>query len=161
MPQKPPCPHHSRNHLGQCQHQRIRRHRRRSRLVLAIRGIDQDLADDKCHLTDLVSHLAPQLLAKRGVGPVTAAQAIVSWSHPGRCRNDAAYAALAGASSRSSASSGRIVRHRLNRGGDRHINRTCTTSSCLAGAPASEPGPTCTAPRTREPYRSLNTAMAT
>jgi transposase len=44
-------------------------------------------------------------------------------SHPGRCRNDAAYAALAGASP-IPASSGRIVRHRLNRGGDRHLNRT-------------------------------------
>jgi len=37
-----------------------------------------------------------QLLAKRGVGPVSAAPAIVSWSHQGRCRNDAAYAGLAG-----------------------------------------------------------------
>ena len=93
------------------------------RLALAISGIDRELADNKCHLADLVTHLAPQLLAKRGVGAVSAAQAIVSWSHPGRCRNDAAYAALAGASP-IPASSGRIVRHRLNRGGDRHLNRT-------------------------------------
>jgi hypothetical protein len=42
----------------------------------------------------------------------------VSWSHLGRCRNDAAYAALAGASP-IPASSGRVVRHRLNRGGDK------------------------------------------
>jgi transposase len=93
------------------------------RLALTISRIDQELTDNKCHLTDLVTHLAPQLLAKRGVGPVSAAQAIVSWSHPGRCRNDAAYAALAGASP-IPASSGRIIRHRLNRGGDRHLNRT-------------------------------------
>jgi transposase len=66
--------------------------------------------------------MAPQLLAKHGVGPVSAAQAIVSWSHLGRCRNDAAYAALAGASP-IPASSGRVVRHRLNRGGDRQLNR--------------------------------------
>src|SRR4030095_11245594 len=79
------------------------------RLALAISGIDRELADNKCHLADLVTHFAPQLLAKRGVGPVSAAQAIVSWSHPGRCRNDAAYAALAGASP-IPASSGRIVR---------------------------------------------------
>jgi transposase len=92
------------------------------RLALTISRIDQELTDNKCHLTDLVTHLAPQLLAKRGVGPVSAAQAIVSWSHPGRCRNDAAYAALAGASP-IPARSGRIIRHRLNRG-DRHLNRT-------------------------------------
>jgi hypothetical protein len=51
------------------------------RLALAISGIDRELADNKCQLADLVTHLAPQLLAKRGVGPVSAAQAIVSWSH--------------------------------------------------------------------------------
>jgi transposase len=46
----------------------------------------------------------------------------VSWSHRGRCRSDAAFAALAGASPLE-ASSGRITRHRLNRGGDRQLNR--------------------------------------
>jgi transposase len=92
------------------------------RLALAIREQDQQLADNKRHLADLLTHLAPQLLAKHGVGPVSAAQAIVSWSHPGRCRNEAAYAALAGASP-IPASSGRHVRHRRNRGGDRQLNR--------------------------------------
>jgi transposase len=46
----------------------------------------------------------------------------VSWSHRGRCRSDAAFAALAGASPLQ-ASSGRTTRHRLNRGGDRQLNR--------------------------------------
>ena len=45
---------------------------------------------------------------------------------PGRCRNDAAFAALAGASPLP-ASSGRTVRHRLNRGGDRALNRALHT----------------------------------
>jgi transposase len=66
--------------------------------------------------------LAPGLLTRRGIGPVSAAQALVSFSHRGRCRNDAAFAALAGASP-VPASSGKIVRHRLNRGGDRQLNR--------------------------------------
>jgi transposase len=73
-------------------------------------------------LAALVAELAPTLLAKVGIGPVSAAQAIVSWSHHGRCRNDAAFAALAGASP-IPASSGRTIRHRLNRGGDRQLNR--------------------------------------
>lgn len=47
------------------------------RLALAISGIDRELADNKCHLADLVTHLAPLLLAKRGVGPVSA-QAMMS-----------------------------------------------------------------------------------
>jgi transposase len=38
------------------------------------------------------------LTDRRGIGPVTAAQAIVSFSHPGRCRSDAAFAALSGTS---------------------------------------------------------------
>ena len=41
-------------------------------------------------------------------------------------RNDAAFAALAGASPLE-ASSGRTVRHRLNRGGDRALNRALHT----------------------------------
>ena len=65
-------------------------------------------------------------MAKRGIGPVTAAQAIVSWSHPGRCRSEAAFAKLAGAPP-IPASSGKIVRHRLNRGGDRQLNEALRT----------------------------------
>ena len=63
---------------------------------------------------------------RRGIGSVSAAQTIVSLSHPGRCRNDAAFAALAGASPLK-ASSGRTVRHRLNQGGDRALNRAIHT----------------------------------
>jgi transposase len=92
------------------------------RLALAITAAGRELADNKRQLTALVEDLAPGLLARRGIGPVSAAQAIVSWSHPGRCRSDAAFAALAGACP-IPASSGRTVRHRLNRGGDRALNR--------------------------------------
>jgi transposase len=46
----------------------------------------------------------------------------VSFSHPGRCRNEAAFAALSGTSP-IPASSGQTIRHRLNRGGDRALNR--------------------------------------
>jgi transposase len=92
------------------------------RLALTIRAAAQELAANKQQLIDLVTAVAPGLLDKQGVGPVSGAQAIVSWSHAGRCRNDAAFAALAGASP-IPASSGRTTRHRLNRGGDRHLNR--------------------------------------
>lgn len=73
-----------------------------------------------------MDELAPGLTDHHGVGPVSAAQAIVSYSHPGRCRNEAAFAALAGASPLE-ASSGRTTRHRLNRGGDRALNRALHT----------------------------------
>jgi transposase len=92
------------------------------RLALAIRDATHELKINKQQLAGLVEQLAPQLPGKVGVGPVSAAQAIVTWSHPGRCRNDAAFAALAGASP-IPASSGRTVRYRYNRGGDRQLNR--------------------------------------
>ena len=38
----------------------------------------------------LVEAVAPHLLDQPGVGPVTAAQIYIAWSHPGRCRNEAA-----------------------------------------------------------------------
>ena len=64
----------------------------------------------------LVSRLAPALLAEHGVGPISAAQILIAWSHPGRIRSEAAFAALAGVSP-IPASSGQTVRYRLNRGG--------------------------------------------
>lgn len=70
----------------------------------------------------LVSALAPQLLALKGVGPLSAAQFLVSWSHAGRLRDHNAFAKLAGVAPLP-ASSGRIQRHRLNRLGDRQLNR--------------------------------------
>jgi transposase len=64
----------------------------------------------------LVQAMAPALLVQPGVGPVTAAQLLVSWSHRRRLRSEAAFAMLAGVAP-IPASSGRVVRHRLNREG--------------------------------------------
>jgi transposase len=105
--------------------QAVRRSEAR-RLAQAILAGERELKANLKQLREIVDALAPGLLAKYGVGPVSAAQAIVSWSHPGRCRSDAAFAALAGASP-IPASSGRITRHRLNRGGDRHLNSALHT----------------------------------
>ena len=69
---------------------------------------------------------APQLLDLPGVGAVVAATVLLAWSHPGRIRSEAAFAALAGASPLP-ASSGNTTRHRLNRGGDRRLNRALYT----------------------------------
>jgi transposase len=96
------------------------------RLASTIRAAERQLSHNRAQLHALVSELAPDLLTRPGLGPVSAAQAIISWSHPGRCRNEAAFAALAGASPLP-ASSGRTTRHRLNRGGDRRLNRALHT----------------------------------
>jgi transposase len=76
----------------------------------------------RAELQRLVSELAPKLLSLDGVGPISAAQVLVSRSHRGSFRTEAAFARLAGAPP-IPASSGRVVRHRLHRGGDRRLNR--------------------------------------
>ena len=98
------------------------RHGEIRRLALALREAARALKVNRAQLAAIVNDLAPGLTDRPGIGPVSAAQAIVSFSHPGRCRNDAAFAKLAGASP-IEASSGRTVRHRLNRGGDRALNK--------------------------------------
>jgi transposase len=74
----------------------------------------------------LVGAVAPWLLELPGVGPISAAQVLVSWSHAGRLRSEAAFAALAGVNP-IPASSGQVTRHRLNRSGDRQLNRAMHT----------------------------------
>jgi transposase len=74
----------------------------------------------------LVRAMAPRLLAEPGVGAITAAQILCSWSHRGRIRSEAAFASLAGVAP-IPASSGQTVRYRLNRGGDRQLNRALHT----------------------------------
>jgi transposase len=66
--------------------------------------------------------LAPHLLDEPGVGTLAAAQLLLSWSHPGRVRNEAAFARLAGCAP-IPASSGQTIRYRLDRSGDRQLNR--------------------------------------
>jgi transposase len=70
----------------------------------------------------LTEKLAPQLLEQPGVGPLLAAQVVLSWSHKGRIRNEAAFARLAGVAP-IPASSGQTIRYRLDRSGDRQLNR--------------------------------------
>ncbi|MFF8618629.1 transposase [Streptomyces sp. NPDC015350] len=65
-----------------------------------------------------------------GVGPITAAQILVSWSHQGRFRSEAAFASFAGVSP-IPASSGLTNRHRLNRSGDRQLNRAMHTITLI------------------------------
>jgi transposase len=65
--------------------------------------------------------------------PLSAAQVLVSWSHAGRLRSEAAFAALAGTNP-IPACSGQVTRYRLNRGGDRQRNRA--QAHHRAGTPA-------------------------
>jgi len=97
-------------------------------ITARIRFLGSQLADIDPELGRLIQEhpAGPALLAEPGVGPVVAAQLLISWSHPGRVRSEAAFASLAGVAPLE-ASSGQRTRHRLNRGGDRTLNRALHT----------------------------------
>ena len=61
--------------------------------VLAAR---QDAKQLEGELRQLVMVMAPALLGQPGIGPISAAQLVISWSHPGRFHSEAALAMLAG-----------------------------------------------------------------
>jgi transposase len=89
------------------------------------RRVQQLTAEERAlagEIETLTRKLAPQLLDQPGVGPLAAAQILISWSHPGRIRSEAAFARLAGCAP-IPASSGQTVRYRLDRSGDRRLNR--------------------------------------
>ena len=93
------------------------------RLAKRILALDAEITGNMNRIGELVdASPAAALVAETGIGPVTAATVLVAWSHPGRVRNEAAFAALAGVNP-IPASSGNTTRHRLNRGGDRRLNR--------------------------------------
>jgi transposase len=102
-------------------------------IVLALpslaRRIEAATAEADALEREIIGHvraLVPELLAGSGVGPIVAAQLIVSWSHRDRVRSEAAFALLAGVAPLP-ASSGQTIRHRLSRGGDRQLNRALHT----------------------------------
>lgn len=96
------------------------------RLAKRIIELDRELADNHDQTEQIVTTQAPELLELQGVGVVSAAIILTAWSHPGRVRSEAAFAQIAGTCP-IPASSGNTVRHRLNRGGDRRVNRALNT----------------------------------
>jgi transposase len=86
----------------------------------------QEADELEAEIQPLVTAMQPQLLALPGVGPISGAQILISWSHPGRFRSEAAFASFSGAAP-IPASSGLTNRHRLNRSGDRQLNRALHT----------------------------------
>jgi transposase len=85
-----------------------------------------EAAELEVQLAALVRRVAPSLLDHVGIGPVVAGQVLASWSHRGRLRSEAAFACLAGVAP-IPASSGTVTRYRLNRSGDRQLNRALHT----------------------------------
>ena len=86
-------------------------------------ALDDELVRLDSLLEDIVTVAAPELLAVYGIGVDTCAALLVAaGDNPGRLRSEAAWAHLCGVAP-IEASSGKVVRHRLDRGGDRHANQ--------------------------------------
>jgi transposase len=90
------------------------------------RALDTQAAAYTRQIDALTRELAPTLMDEPGVGPITAGKLIAF--NPARFKSEAAFARANGTAPQP-ASSGKTVRHRLSRGGDRQINTIALSRS--------------------------------
>lgn len=84
--------------------------------------LHDEIADLDAMIGALVDELAPSLVARNSIGHESAAQLLLTaGDNSERLHSEASFAALCGVSP-VPASSGKVTRHRLNRGGDRAAN---------------------------------------
>lgn len=93
--------------------------------ALARRALEltAEAAGHEKEILRIVRSMRPDLLDQKGIGPINAAVILCAWSHPGRVHSEAAFAMLGGVAP-IPATSGQVTnRHRINRYGDRQLNR--------------------------------------
>lgn len=96
-------------------------------LALSWRAAKKEAAEQQEAMRAILRANAPALLDVYCCGTVSAARlAIAAGDNPGRMAGESAFASLCGASP-VEASSGKVKRYRLNRGGDRQANRALHT----------------------------------
>lgn len=96
-------------------------------LARRARALAAEAAEHEKVLRAIVRSWRPDLLDQMGVGPIVAATVLCAWSHAGRIHSEAAFAMLAGVAP-IPANSGQVTtRYRLNRYGDRQLNRALHT----------------------------------
>ncbi|MEV7607837.1 IS110 family transposase [Paenarthrobacter sp. NPDC089322] len=100
------------------------------RLARQVLTLQEQMIRNHAELEALVLQVHPALLQVYGIGPALAAIILTAWSHSGRVRSEAAFAALAGTCP-VPASSGGTSRFRLNRGGDRQLNKAIYTIALI------------------------------
>jgi transposase len=94
-------------------------------------ALSREIDELEAHLDRLVGQVAPELVSLPGIGTDNAATLlVVAGDNPQRLRSEASFANLCGVAP-IEASSGKVVRHRLNRGGNREANRALYMP-CLA-----------------------------
>jgi transposase len=86
-------------------------------------ALSEEIAELDAQLDRLVAEVAPGLISLPAIGTHHAATVlVVAGDNPERLGSEASFASLCGVSP-IEASSGKVVRHRLNRGGNRDANR--------------------------------------
>jgi transposase len=91
-------------------------------LARRIKALNVEMRAVDRALITLIGDAAPSLLEVHGVGPDIAASLLVTaGDNPERLRSERSWAALCGVTPMP-ASSGKVTRYRLNRGGDRNAN---------------------------------------
>jgi transposase len=86
-------------------------------------ALSEEISELEAHLDRLVAEAAPELVSLPGIGTDSAATLlVVAGDNPRRLGSEASFASLCGVAP-IEASSGKVVRHRLNRGGNREANR--------------------------------------
>jgi transposase len=106
-----------------------------------IQALAAEADELEAELTVLVGAVAPWLLEVPGVGPLSAAQVLVSWSHAGRFRSEAAFAALAGTNP-IPASSGQVTAFGSTAAATGSSTARCTPSCWCVCASIPTPTPT-------------------
>lgn len=91
-------------------------------LARRIQHLEDEIQDHDKTLSGLVTQINPALIQTTGIGVVCAADLLITaGGNPDRITSEGAFAALCGTSP-VPASSGKTIRHRLNRGGNRTAN---------------------------------------
>ena len=94
--------------------------------VRTLRELDRRIADLTTQIEDLVTQTGTSLCDIYGVGALVAATILAEVGNPHRYATKAKFA-MANGTAPLEASSGRVVRHRLNRGGNRRLNQAIHT----------------------------------
>jgi transposase len=90
-------------------------------------ALSREIVELEAHLDRLVAQAAPELVSLAGIGTdSTATLLIVAGDNPQRLGSEASFANLCGVAP-IEASSGKVVRHRLNRGGNREARAVLCT----------------------------------
>lgn len=102
------------------------RHRLRDRPT-NYESLSEEIAELNVQLERLVAEISPELISRPAIGMHHAATLLsIAGDNPEPLKSEASFASLCGVSP-IEASSGKVVRHRLNRGGDREANRALCT----------------------------------